>query len=304
MPQITANQVSNNRDTIVIYHAHCMDGMGAAYAASTVLGGRADYLPAAYDDLLPPIDIFKLKTVYIVDFSYPAAFIREIGLVAASVTVIDHHKTAEKDLVGQVFPKGVEVYFDMKRSGAGMTWDFFQKGTPREVLINYIEDRDLWTWKLPHSREVSAYISLFPIAPAAYMILARELENHHKFDEIVVSGGLLLKQQDRFTSKICKLAFSRILPSPTGPKLVMFANTSMLASEVGNSLLEKNSSVDFVAMWFDKTDNADSGITRVWSLRANNKFDCSALAKKFGGGGHPNAAGFTSSTNFMITEVP
>jgi uncharacterized protein len=292
-------------DTIVIYHAFCADGMGSAWAAHTVIGAGAEYKAASYDDPLPSLDLFRMRHVYIVDFSYPASFIREIGLVALSVAVLDHHKTAQKELVGQVFPRGVVVEFDMDRSGAGMTWDYLHPGEPRPRMIDYIEDRDLWRWKLPNTHEVNAYIGLFPISPSSYAQLAKELENPEMFRQIVESGKLLVQQQDRIVTKISRLAFERTLHSPAGAKRVAFINTSTLISEVGNLILEKNPHLDFVAGWFDKGGvDLVRETVRVWSLRAANRFDVSDLAKKFGGGGHPNAAGFTSSTSFMLNEIP
>lgn len=313
MPQITAALIDSNKNDIVIYHAHCMDGMGAAYAAFTVLGDKADYLAAAYDDPLPDVDLFRLKDVYIVDFSYPADYIRKLGMVAATVTVLDHHASAQKDLVDQEFPKGVTVQFDMKRSGAGMTWDFFH-GTAetggirnRLTLINYIEDRDLWRWALYRSKEINAYIALHDLKLGTFHDLAKVLDDSAGFVNASTSGELLLKQQDKIVSSICKKAFEKSLWSPAGTKKVMFVNTSTMISEVGNMLLEKNPHIDFVAGWMDIGDGpqaAPDGVKRVWSLRAAGKFDCSVLAKKFGGGGHPNAAGFTSSMGLMLSELP
>src|SRR6185503_5178352 len=34
--------------------------------------------------------------------------------------------------------------FDMQRSGAGITWDWFSRGALRPSFINFCEDRDLW----------------------------------------------------------------------------------------------------------------------------------------------------------------
>jgi len=285
------------RQNLVIYHGHCADGMGAAWAAHKRLGDTAEYQMGLYNDPLPDLNMFAKRDVYIVDFSYSADFIRQIGLVAASVTVIDHHKSAMKDLTGQIFPRGVNVHFDMNRSGAGMTWDHFHE-EPRPKLIDYIEDRDLWQWKLPYSREVSAYISLHNLSIEDFEKLNNEL-NVYGVDEMASKGAILLKQQDKFTGKICNFAFERTLPSPVGALKVLFVNTSTLVSEVGNQLLRSNPNVAFVAMWYDSSPNV-----RIWSLRANDKFDCSVLAKALGGGGHPNAAGFTTSPKFMLDEIP
>jgi nanoRNase/pAp phosphatase (c-di-AMP/oligoRNAs hydrolase) len=44
----------------------------------------------------------------------------------------------------------------------------------------------------------------------------------------------------------------------------------------------------FVAAYFENEKGQ-----RVWSLRSRAGFDCSEVAKRLGGGGHPQAAGFT-----------
>src|SRR5690606_32028649 len=51
--------------------------------------------------------------------------------------------------------------FDMKRSGAGMAWDYFHPGVERPWLFNYLEDRDLWLHKLPHTHEINLALSAY-----------------------------------------------------------------------------------------------------------------------------------------------
>ncbi len=310
MPEIKPN--------LVIYHGHCADGMGAAFAAYMKLGDTAEYVMGLYDAKFPELDLFRLRTVYIVDFSYSAAQIREIAKVATKVIILDHHKTAMQELVGPEFPINVTVVFDMERSGAAITWDYFfpdgVEPTPekrdhwsnrivgtRPKLIEYIQDRDLWTWKLPQSHEINAYISLFDLKLQAFDGLAEKLEDdfRHGLGECQAHGHWLLKQQEKIVGKICALAFERRIPGKTHQRNVMFINTSMMISEVGNELLKRHPHIDFVAGWFDKDES-----TRVWSLRANKGgFDVSALAKVYGGGGHPAAAGFTTSTKFMLESA-
>jgi oligoribonuclease NrnB/cAMP/cGMP phosphodiesterase (DHH superfamily) len=85
----------------------------------------------------------------------------------------------------------------------------------------------------------------------------------------------------------------------TGQYKVMMVNTPVLISEVGNQLVTRNPEIDFAAMYFDQP-----GLKRVWSLRAAGKADVSLIATSFGGGGHPNAAGFTSAPDFVLRSVP
>ena len=49
----------------------------------------------------------------------------------------------------------------MNKSGAMLAWEY-ARGTAIEVpkKILYVQDRDLWQWKLEHSKEVSAYLAL------------------------------------------------------------------------------------------------------------------------------------------------
>jgi nanoRNase/pAp phosphatase (c-di-AMP/oligoRNAs hydrolase) len=46
----------------------------------------------------------------------------------------------------------------------------------------------------------------------------------------------------------------------------------------------------FAAAYYDTLDGH-----RSWSLRSVGDFDVAALAKRWGGGGHKNASGFTES---------
>ena len=56
-----------NSVNVVIYHADCTDGFGAAYSAWKQLGNRAEYYPCKHGT--PPPDVAG-KNVVILDFSY------------------------------------------------------------------------------------------------------------------------------------------------------------------------------------------------------------------------------------------
>jgi uncharacterized protein len=60
------------KDIVVVYHAECTDGFGAAYAAWKKFGDTASYIP-----LKTQVEItidFTNKEVYVVDYS----FIKEV----------------------------------------------------------------------------------------------------------------------------------------------------------------------------------------------------------------------------------
>lgn len=94
-----------------------------------------------------------------------------------SVVVLDHHKTTLESLGSKAFRNGnVVMVIDMDRSGATISFDYFKekllqgdtsnvennkKGNVAEFdrvsrLFEYIEDADLWRWRLPNSKEFSS----------------------------------------------------------------------------------------------------------------------------------------------------
>jgi oligoribonuclease NrnB/cAMP/cGMP phosphodiesterase (DHH superfamily) len=97
---------------------------------------------------------------------------------ARRVIVLDHHKTAfemfERPAVGNVsFDIGnCTVHLDMDRSGATLALDHWKpRGLTdaQQHLFLYVEDADLWRWKLPDSRQFHAGVqhalSLFCLHP-------------------------------------------------------------------------------------------------------------------------------------------
>ena len=109
------SKVKPDQDTVVIYHADCKDGFGAAYAAWKKFGDTASYVPRR-NQLPPPAGLVD-KEVFVVDYSYDRATLEELLVKNKSVVVIDHHRSAEDDV--KAFPQNV---FDLEHSGAVLTW--------------------------------------------------------------------------------------------------------------------------------------------------------------------------------------
>ena len=87
--------------------------------------------------------------------------------------------------------------------------------------------------------------------------------------------------------KIAQFSYEHLIMDHTVPVV----NTPVLMSEACEALLENNPQADFAGAYFDRRE--PSKTIRKWSLRSNTSFDVSQIAKKLGGGGHVQAAGFT-----------
>lgn len=273
---------------LCIYHANCADGFGAALAVKKhwdVMGvpeEDREFLAAQYGDEAPDV---KNKNVTIVDFSYPRKTLIDMYNQADSILVIDHHKTAQEELEDLDF-----CIFDMSQSGAMLTWDHYHGPFPAPKLIQYIQDRDLWQWKMRESKEASAGLSLIPMTFENWEPLLISSDEFHV--KTIVPGRAIHAYQEAQVEKIAKSNIPLIsLCSETVPCI----NTTTLISEIGNELSKR---YPFAVMYFD-TDK-----DRCYSLRSQDDgTDVSEIAKKFGGGGHPNAAGFSIPLSSMLVNT-
>lgn len=259
---------------LVIYHAGCVDGFTAAWCAWLHFGRNADLVAAHYGDVPPDV---TGRNVRIVDFSYPRETLLAMRHAASELRVLDHHKTAQADLVGLDF-----CTFDMNRSGAGLAWDeLLGPLMARPALVDYVEDRDLWRWVLPDSRVISAYIATVDRDLSIWSRLAAELDE--SLDVAAAKGAVALRVVDQYVDSVSTRPGRTTLAGVDVP----IVNTTFATSELVGKLAE---SAPFAVGWFERGDGKI-----VYSLRSRGAegADVSAIAKQFGGGGHRNAAGFT-----------
>jgi len=256
---------------VVIYHAKCNDGFGAAYSAWKLLGNRAEYFAASHG--LPPPDVAGKKVV-ILDFSYNNETIKNMIEEAEDLWVIDHHKSNMVELHDIS-----NTHFDMNKSGAMLAWEFFHPGKESPKFIQYIEDRDLWRWELAYSKEFSAAFDMVPWNFEEY----EKFEDDSVFDDAVKRGSYILAYSKTVIKKVCDKASPRKYKDHS----VMVVNSSHWMSEIGASLAKD---CDFAMIWYYDHDCCHYRC----SLRAfHDAIDVSEIAKTFGGGGHRKAAGFT-----------
>lgn len=272
--------------TLCIYHGNCADGFGAAWVVRQALAAaNVDFHAAAYDKPAPDV---AGRSVIIVDFSYPLEALQQMAETATSILVIDHHKTAAEALAQ--LPKAPSSYllwmesydqltalFDMHRSGAGMTWDFFFPDQPRPPLINHIEDRDLWQFKLEGTRDVMAAVFSHPQDFATWDLL---MADH--IEALRLDGNAIERKQQK---DIADLVASNSRYMNIGGITVPAINLPhTMASDAGHLLSQGQ---PFAAIYWDTAEG------RQFSLRSTDAGeDVSAIAKQYGGGGHRNAAGF------------
>jgi oligoribonuclease NrnB/cAMP/cGMP phosphodiesterase (DHH superfamily) len=253
---------------LIIYHRNCPDGFCAAFVAKKKYP-KAGLVGCTYGEAGIP-DVTG-KDVLVVDFSWPRLITRGVRERAESLLILDHHKTAEKELEGLDF-----AIFDMNRSGAAITWDHLFPGIPRPWYVNYVQDRDLWTWKLPNSKDVSGYVMALPHTIEAWSGL-----DSIQAEDAWKAGAAIRLHIDHYIEKVVAQRQMGILEMHT---VAMVNAAYPNISDVGNELCKY---AEIGAGWFERGDGQMQ--FSLWSI---GEMDVAVIAKKYGGGGHCNASGF------------
>lgn len=271
------SEETETKPTLVIFHSQCRDGFAAAWTIWKAAPG-AEFVPCAYGGEPPDV---AGRDVIMVDFSFPRVVMEQLANVCASLVVLDHHKTAEEALKDWKHPKA-SVRFDMSRSGAGIAWDHYFPGKARPWTVDYVEDRDLWRWGLPNSKAVNAYLGTLPYEFEPWDRAARlPLQEAGRLGEAVEAQIAHYVHEVAANARRLKFEGQEI-PCVNAPQV----NISELVGELAKG--------QPLAMgWWQRSDGSYS-----YSLRTErDDVDVSAIAKKYGGGGHAKAAGFQSKSH-------
>lgn len=319
---------------LVIYHANCTDGFGAAFAAWLKLGDEAEYLPVEYGQVSTPED-FDMKVslaakgndVYILDFSFPREVVDALFQHAKRVVWLDHHKTAFEMWTGLYVKDGIHIEHDYDpdsmrpwvtlddtKSGAMLAWEYFHPGTEVPMLIQHIDDRDRWQFKLDGSKAIHAALAsyqpwTFEMWRGIFLCGLFEKETWRVPEEFYMEGAAILRAHNQNVQAALKQArpceIFKWAPFANAPGRVIdgFTRYSLfglaanapysLASDLGSELANKSGT--FGLVW----SMAGDGQIHC-SLRSNGSYDVSAIAAAFGGGGHRNAAGFSTNIETLM----
>ncbi|KAJ8554078.1 hypothetical protein K7X08_024756 [Anisodus acutangulus] len=311
------------RKPAVLYHYPCPDGAFAALAAHLYFSSihitplyfpNTVYSPLRVEDL--PLN--EIDHVYLLDFVGPPGFVHQLKSNVDSVIVLDHHKTARELLGGGTcVSENVSKVIDMDRSGATIAYDYFKEklitgdndkaanGGALKIgefdivrrLFEYIEDRDLWRWKLPDSKAFSSGLDGINIEYDANMnpslfqqLLALDLKS------VVEQGKISLSHKQKKIDEVLEQSFEIALGAGEfGCCLAANADSlPELRSELGSQLAVKSRNMNLrgIGAVVYKVPELENDEMLKVSLRSIGDEDTTSISQAFGGGGHRNASSF------------
>ncbi|TKY44897.1 R106 protein [Spatholobus suberectus] len=313
---------NNHCSPAVLYHYPCPDGAFAALAAhlyfkatsllSPFFFPNTVYKPLSAEDL----HLNEIGDLYLLDFVGPTGFVQEISTKVPRVIVLDHHKSALERLGNEAsLGENVVKVIDMERSGATIAFDYFKDKllSPDGVvkhpsvldefehvrqLFLYIEDGDLWRWRLPNSKAFRSGLKDMNIEfdvrknPSLFdQLLSLDL------DTIISKGILSLSHTQKLIDDCLRKSYEIALGNGAfGHCLAVNADTALseLRSELGHQLAIKSQKMKLrgVGAVVYTVPELENDQRLKISLRSVDDEDTTPISQEFGGGGHRNASSF------------
>ncbi len=263
--------------TVIFYHGGCNDGFGAAYAAWKKFGDTVEYVPLNRGGE-PPYETARDADCYFLDFTYEQPVMDRFVEVAKSVTALDHHEGVAA--ITKSMPNHV---FDSNRSGAGIAWEYFHPGEPIPKLLAHVQDDDLFLFALPDTRPIMTYMEVQPQTFETWNDIASKLDDPEWQSQMLAKANTYWE----YFQKLADISVEHAkLVSFEGYE-ILFAythNLKSMKSLVGNVLARKKTPIGLVV----SAHPEGYGV----SIRGDGSVNVAEIAQRFGGNGHPSAAGF------------
>jgi oligoribonuclease NrnB/cAMP/cGMP phosphodiesterase (DHH superfamily) len=179
----------------------------------------------------------------------------------------------------------------MSRSGATIAWDYLYPLQQRPLLLGYIEDRDLWQFKLSMSREVAS--ALFSVK--------YDFEEWDKLMNLDSTGMLRLIADGMAIERKHKKDIEELVGVTVREMCIAGYNVpvaNLPYTMVSDAATEMSIDHPFAACYWDTATH------RCFGLRSMPEgMDVSYIAQQYGGGGHKHASGFKVSREHPLAHA-
>lgn len=301
-----------SENPIVIYD-NDPDGVTSAWCFKEKWGEKGvTFVRTSHKDPIPKgIDG---RDVYMADVCFETVEeIKEVCERAKSLTILDHHETSEevinKTLEEAPIPN-LNWVIDINKSACRVVWEFlngpsleYKSGLrghmgdeiledQAPMVVKYVEDFDLYRFKLPLSREIHACYSSYPIKIKDWDHVV-----NLSWDDAVDEGRAIMRYQNKTIDECLRNAYLVFFNN----KVVPCINVSIrsLVSDIGHFLCKKFPDCPFSITYYRRADGRYK-----YSFRSEDGVSAKAAASTVGGGGHGNASGATvDSQPIKLEEV-
>lgn len=283
---------------LIVTHGNCVDGCTCRAILEEKYGDSAVYMEVDHVDVDPEFpekfekfyalaSQFKNTEIFMADICLKEVFINLFLENNNIVNIIDHHESAlpliaklrQRKLENPQLPLNITFSDDNTQSGAMLTWKAVHKDTKPPMLVEYVSDGDLWTFKYGnethyfYSGLLAKNVQPKDIEKTQWL---KMLHDDKKLQPIIDLGSTIYGPYIKEVKSFIPHATKVVLNGHTG---LMVQAPLKYKSELGNFLAQQSGT--FGMVWEEKKD----GIIAC-SLRSIKPFSVKDIAEVFNGGGH------------------
>lgn len=271
--------------TECLYHRADLDGLCSG-AIVSMFEKNCRMVGIDYGEKYDPPKPEEVEKLYLVDFSFqPIEKMIELAdyIGREKIIWIDHHKSAieEARRVGLDSLPGAR---EIGKAGCELAWEYFNPSTTTPEAVTLLGRYDVWDIKdgvLAFQYGMRAKVKDI-FSPTWTTLLANHAQALATTKEILREGEAILEYVKLDNEKyLASCGFESQLEGHTAIVLNRLASSQAFEGNYDPS--KHDMMIAFVrknAAW------------RISLFSTKDSVDCSAIAKKYGGGGHKGAAGF------------
>lgn len=267
----------------ICFHHNDPDGHASGAIVRYALGREIVLIESDYEKTLIPWEkVQRADRVIVTDFSFPVNDMLRLA-EGREFIWIDHHKSAilEFSEIGRDWG-GIR---DQSEAACVLTWKYFFPDRPVPLPIMLIGDRDIWRWaeadtgpfnEILYNQDHRADNDTFwkPLLENDQAILKRMIEEGTRLRDIKLRNVNRLMEARSFEVRFERYRTLAINTSGNG--------------DIGNYGCSRG----YEIVYCYRDEMQPDGLATVVTLFSD-KVDVSVIAKKYGGGGHAGAAGFS-----------
>lgn len=319
----------NCLDGVSAAYCHMQYGVDVANKTKYIPMAHNEINIPVIQEKLSNVDLAQVKQVYVLDFNLDKDCYNYLlnANNDIQIVVLDHHKTAKEaieKLDEEFAGKNIQFYFNLKYSGAVLSYlyfrvyfkkleefpkndgvlDYFVK-TQVPTWIKMVQDRDLWQWQYKNTKFFTTALfskitgnanndtngnNYVNYVPSELEQMCQINPSKAESVEILIETGKIMSEQyeNQIQSIIDERGYFEVDLLGVGAIKGYAVNANNLfSSELGSKLCRLDDEHKYaITFAFMETNRVKC------SIRSTDDFDCSGIAKHFGGGGHPQASGF------------
>ncbi len=255
-----------------------LDGIGCTILTKAALGS-VDIIHTNHNNIDQVVmDNYENYQRVIISDIVPSANVLAIVCAETQCTVVDHHATTQQ-YVGDFH----EIVYDNTVSATKLMFQWLltqgHNIEQYEYMVELINDYDLWILKHDESLKMNFLLNVVGINRMFDLLASKAFQGFSSTEEDIIQT-----EEERMESYLqSAMDTVQIATDPDGYTFaLLFAER--YSSEIGNRILVETPSCNYVVII-----NMAKGRA---SLRSTSEMSILHIAKRNGGGGHPQAAGF------------